>query len=236
MKVLGVIPARGGSKGIPNKNRKELAGKPLMQYTIEAALKSKLLDDVIFSSEDETLIELAKTMGVHVPFIRPSELATDTIGTIDVVEHSLKELSKTDKNYDAVCLLQVTNPFRTSVFIDEAILKFINSKKDSLISVLKVPHQYNPHWTFEVRENGNLKIATGEKQIIKRRQELPTAYYRDGSIYIVKTSVVLNQRSLYGDTIAFIEANPETHVNIDTMEDWNRAEDFIMRGTGNSET
>ncbi|MCH4551230.1 acylneuraminate cytidylyltransferase family protein [Aestuariibaculum lutulentum] len=236
MKVLGIIPARGGSKGIPDKNKKNLAGKPLMQYTIEAALKSKLLDDVIFSSEDKTLMEMAKMLGVQVPFVRPSELATDTAGTIEVVKHSLKALSKIGKHYDAVCLLQVTNPFRTSAFIDEAILEFTKSKKDALVSVLKVPHQFNPHWVFEVNENGGLKIATGDEQIIKRRQELPTAYYRDGSIYLVKTSVVLNQNSLYGETTAFIEANPEWHVNIDTMEDWKKAEDFIRRKQSNSKT
>ena len=94
---------------------------------------------------------------------------------------------------------------------------------DSLISVLKVPHEFNPHWVFEENESENLKISTGELEIIPRRQELPTAYYRDGSIYITKTEVLMNQKSLYGKSIAYIEADVKRHINIDTMEDWERA-------------
>ena len=98
---------------------------------------------------------------------------------------------------------------------------------DSLISVQKVPHEYNPHWTFEVNEMGNLKIATGEDQIISRRQELPEAYHRDGSIYITKTEVLLQQHSLYGKSTSFIESQPELYVNIDTLSDWEKAEQMI---------
>jgi len=223
MKILGLIPARGGSKGIPNKNRKVLNGKPLLQYTIEAALGSKLLDRVVFSSEDETLIELAKSMGAEVPFVRPSNLSEDNSGTLEVVQHALNILAEEGETYDAICLLQVTNPFRTSKFIDEAIQKFKTSKADTLLSVLKVPHEYNPHWTFKISETGHIKLATGENQIIKRRQDLPEAYHRDGSIYLVKTDTLLNQNTLYGKTISYIESNPNRHINIDTAEDWEKA-------------
>ncbi|MFK2820697.1 acylneuraminate cytidylyltransferase family protein [Flavobacteriaceae sp. LMIT009] len=224
MRVLGLIPARGGSKGIPNKNSKKLLGKPLMQYTIESAKGSHLLDRVIFSSEDEKLIELAKTLGVEVPFVRPSELATDMASSLDVVKHAVKELSRKGEKYDTVCLLQVTNPFRTLTFIDEAISKFVNSRADSLISVLEVSHEYNPHWVFKTNEDQNLELATKDEQIIKRRQDLPKAYYRDGSIYITKTEVILNQNSLFGDSIHYILSDKSRHVNIDTEEDWKRAE------------
>ena len=223
MKILGLIPARGGSKGIPLKNQKELLGKPLLQYTIEAALGSKLLDGVVFSSEDATLIDLAKKMGAEVSFVRPAYLATDTASSIAVVEHTFKALADMGRNYDAVCLLQVTNPFRTSQFIDQAILKFKEAGTDSLVSVLRVPHEFNPHWVYEVSEKNTLKLATGEDEIIKRRQDLPAAYYRDGSIYITKSEVITSQQSLYGKEIAFIESDPERHVNIDTMQDWEKA-------------
>jgi N-acylneuraminate cytidylyltransferase len=224
MKVLGVIPARGGSKGIPKKNSKKLLGKPLIQYTIESAKKSELLNRIIFSSEDEKLIALAKKLDIDVPFVRPNELAIDTASSLDVVKHSVTELSRQGKEYDAVCLLQVTNPFRTSAFIDEAILKFIDSGADSLISVLEVPHEYNPHWVFRTNEMQNLELAIGDEQIIKRRQDLPKVYYRDGSIYITKTEVLLNQNSLYGESIHYIVADKSRHVNIDTEEDWQKAE------------
>ena len=223
MKVLGLIPARGGSKGIPLKNQKELGGKPLLQYTIEAALGSKLLDNVIFSSEDATLIDLARRMGAEVSFVRPAHLASDTASSIAVVEHALEALAAMGRNYDAICLLQVTNPFRTSQFIDNAILKFKEAGTDSLVSVLKVPHEFNPHWIYEVSEKNTLKLSTGENEIIKRRQDLPVAYYRDGSIYITKSDIVTSQHSLYGKEISYIESDPERHVNIDTIQDWERA-------------
>jgi CMP-N,N'-diacetyllegionaminic acid synthase len=223
MKILGLIPARGGSKGLPHKNRKELLGKPLLQFTIEAALGSKLLDSVVFSSEDATLIALAKQMGAEVPFVRPAQLASDTASSISVVVQALETLARMGKTYDAVCLLQVTNPFRTSQFIDKAILKFKEAGTDSLVSVLKVPHEFNPHWVYEVSEKNTLKLSTGEDEIIKRRQDLPVAYYRDGSIYITRSDIVTSQHSLYGREISYIESDPERHVNIDTMQDWERA-------------
>lgn len=229
MRILGVIPARGGSKGIPNKNKKELLGKPLLQYTIESALAATKLDALVFSSEDESLMTLAKTLNVEVPFKRPEELATDTAGTLEVLQHTVTELAKQQKHFDAVCLLQVTNPFRTSKFIDKAIQKFKESNTDSLISVLEVPHEYNPHWVFKTNAEQNLKLATGDNNIIKRRQDLPKAYYRDGSIYITKTKVLLEQNSLYGDTIAYIEADADKYVNIDTMDDWLKAETLAKK-------
>lgn len=227
MKILGIIPARGGSKGVPGKNIKLLDGKPLLQYTSEIALESQYLTDVILSSDDKQIITVAKSLGIQVPFLRPEELAKDTIPTIDVIIHALQWYENQAVFFDAVCLLQVTSPFRTVEFLDKAIEKFIASGCDSLVSVQKVPHEYNPHWTFEVNPEGNLKIATGEEKIISRRQELTEAYHRDGSIYIMKTEVLLQQHSLYGKSISFIESTPEFYVNIDTLTDWEKAEQMI---------
>jgi CMP-N,N'-diacetyllegionaminic acid synthase len=227
MRILGIIPARGGSKGVPRKNIKLLNGKPLLQYTTEIALESQYLTDVILSSEDKQIITVAESLGIQVPFIRPSALADDQTPTIDVIIHALEWYGNQAIFFDAVCLLQVTSPFRTVKFLDKAITKFMNSGCDSLFSVQKVPHEYNPHWTFEVNPEGNLKIATGEEKIISRRQELPDAYHRDGSIYITKTEVLLQQHSLYGKSTSFIESSPEFHVNIDALADWEKAEQMI---------
>jgi CMP-N,N'-diacetyllegionaminic acid synthase len=227
MRILGIIPARGGSKGVPGKNIKLLNGKPLLQYTAEIALESQFLTAVILSSDDKQIITVAKSLGIQVPFLRPEELAQDTTPTIDVIIHALQWYENQAVFFDAVCLLQVTSPFRTVEFLDKAIEKFIASGCDSLVSVQKVPHEYNPHWTFEVNPEGNLKIATGEEKIISRRQELPETYHRDGSIYIVKTEVLLQQHSLYGKSISFIESLPEFYVNIDTLADWEKAEQMI---------
>lgn len=228
MKILAIIPARGGSKGVPNKNIKLLNGKPLLEYTAEIALQSKLLNEVIVSTEDDTIAAVAESMGIKIPFERPIELAQDDTPTLDVIIHALEWYQKNNCFFDAVCLLQPTSPFRTIEFLDKAIEKFIDSGCDSLVSVQKVPHEYNPHWTFEINEEGHLKIATGERNIIPRRQELPMAYHRDGSLYLTKAEVLLEAHSLYGKSTAFIESDPEGYVNIDTMEDWKKAEGMIQ--------
>lgn len=228
MKILAIIPARGGSKGVPGKNIKFLGGKPLLAYTSEIALQSKLLTEVIVSTDDEQIIEVANNLGLKVPFVRPLELAKDDTPTIDVIIHALKWYQNQGVLFDAICLLQVTSPFRTLEFLDKAIIKFVESGCDSLVSVQKVPHEYNPHWVFEENSEGNLQLATGENQIIPRRQELPVAYHRDGSIYITKTEVLLATRSLYGKSIGFIVSDSDFYVNIDTLQDWEKAEEMIQ--------
>mgnify|MGYP005989681911 CR=1 FL=1 len=229
MRILGIIPARGGSKGVPGKNIKLLGGKPLIQYTSEIALESKLLTKVVLSSDDDAIIKVANDLGLEVPFKRPINLAKDISPTLPVIKHAIDYYKSIGEFYDAVCLLQVTSPFRTVQFLENAIKKFISSDTDSLISVLEVPHEYNPHWTFEVNKKGSLSISTGEKHIIPRRQDLPKAYHRDGSIYITKTSVIEELNSLYGESISYIESPKEFYVNIDTIQDWDKAE-MMMKG------
>lgn len=228
MKILGIITARGGSKGVPGKNIKLLGNLPLLGYTANAACQSKLVHKTILSTDDAEIIQVAKQFKIEVPFVRPEHLATDTATSIAVVQHAVEFMENKGEFYDAICLLQPTSPFREKGFIDAAIQKFIHAKTDSLISVLPVPHEYNPHWTFEENQNGTLKIATGEERIISRRQELPKAYHRDGSIYITKTEVI-KKGSFYGDSMGFIENNPDFYVNIDTLKDWEIAEKILKQ-------
>lgn len=223
MRVLAIIPARGGSKGVPGKNIKLLGGKPLLQYTLESANESQLLTRVILSSEDASIIATAEALGLEVPFIRPANLATDQAKSIEVVQHAVQYLEEKGEFFDAVCLLQPTSPFREKGFIDAAIEKFIQTGVDTLLSVLPVPHEYNPHWVFEENEAGHLKLATGENQIIGRRQELPGAYYRDGSLYLTKMDYI-KRGTFYGAQLGFIVSNPDFYVNIDTPTDWIAAE------------
>jgi CMP-N,N'-diacetyllegionaminic acid synthase len=228
MRVLGLIPARGGSKGVPKKNIRLLGKIPLIEYTINAAKESKLLTQIVVSTDDEEIAIAAEVAGYKPPFIRPAELAQDTSTSLEVVQHAIAFFESQHTFFDAVCLLQPTNPFREKGSIDIAIQKFINSDADCLVSVLPIPHEYNPHWAFEEDANGFLKIATGEETIIPRRQELPNTFHRDGSIYISKTAVIKNG-SFYGKSIAYIESNPEFHVNIDTMKDWETAEKLLTQ-------
>jgi len=228
MKILGLIPARGGSKGVPRKNIKLLCGKPLIQYTIDAAKAANCLTEIMVSTEDQEIAQVAQQLGASVPFLRPSALAGDKSPTIDAVIHVLEEFQKLGKYFDAVCLLQATNPLRTAELIKKSIEKFTSTAADSLISVREIPHEFNPHWAFEEEnETQFLKIATGEKNIIPRRQELPKAYYRDGSIYLTKSEIILNQKSLYGERITHLNVQQYPHVNIDTIDDWKLAQTML---------
>jgi len=230
MSTIAIIPARGGSKGVPRKNIKRLAGKPLIQYTIDAAKRSDVFDEIMVSTEDAEIAEIASQCGANTPFLRPPRFATDQAKTIDVVIHVLKEYLSSGQSFDNVCLLQPTTPFRSAVSIIKSVAQFQKSNHDSLISVREVPHEFNPHWVFEDKGSaGRLVIATGEKEIISRRQDLPKAYYRDGSIYLVNTSIVLERQSLYGDSIGFIVLDSDPCINIDTIKDWERAEQYAMQ-------
>ena len=227
MRILGLIPARGGSMGVPRKNIKLLGGIPLINYTINSALNCPLLSDVIVSTEDEEIAEISKKSGAKVSFIRPLELASNKAPSIDTIRHAINFFIALDETYDAVCLLQPTVPFRDSNDIDKAISIFSKNDSDSLISVQEIPHKFNPHWAFlESSESDHLKLATGGDQIISRRQDLPKAFFRDGSIYITKTQTILEDNSLYGKNISYYHNKKDT-INIDTLEDWALAEKFI---------
>lgn len=223
MRVLGLIVARGGSKGIPGKNIKLLGKQPLLAYVAKDALLSSMLDRVIISTDDLSIARVAKDCGIDVPFIRPSSLAQDNTPTLDVVEHAVQFLEANGEEYDAICLLQPTSPFKPRGFIDRCIEKFLEQKADSLISVLEVPHQFNPHWLFEPDENDYLKISTGDKFLIPRRQELPKAFYRDGSVYVFKVSNIMNQKMILYGQISYEVSNEQYYTNLDTMEDWESA-------------
>lgn len=223
MRILAIIPARGGSKGVPGKNIKILGNKPLIAYSVLQAKKSQLITKTIVSTDDDAIIKVSKEFNAEVPFVRPSELASDTASSIAVVQHAIAFFENQNEFFDAICLLQPTSLFRENGFIDQAISTFINNDCDALVSVLKVPHEYNPHWVFESNENGFLEIATGEKEIIKRRQDLPNAFFRDGSIYLTKVETI-KKGSFYGEKLTYIESNPDLYINIDTQEDWEKAE------------
>ncbi len=229
MRVLGLITARGGSKAIPRKNIKNLGGRPLISYVAQDALSAKLIDRVVLSTDDEEIAQVAHNEGVEVPFMRPDFLAQDTSTSLDVIIHAIKTLEAEGDKYDAVCLLQPTSPFKPKGFIDQCIERFIDTSVDTLISVLSVPHEYNPHWVFEENDKGLLTISTGEKELIPRRQELPAAYYRDGSVYVFNVKNPIENRSIVSGRVAYIESSSEYYCNLDRMEDWEKAELKVVR-------
>ena len=228
MRILAIVPARGGSKGVPGKNIKRLAGKPLLAYTIEHIKKSKLIDKAILSTDDPRIAQVARDYGLEVPFMRPKALATDCATSLSVVEHALDFFEAKGEIYDAVCLLQPTSPYRPEGAVDEAIRRFNRVKPDSLVSVRRVPDEYNPHWVFEMDDEAYLHIATGEEEIIPRRQDLPPAFHRDGAIYITSVECIRKKRSLLGKKILGFPIESPELINIDTMKDWEIAETFFL--------
>src|SRR5690606_26912718 len=171
MRVLGLIPARGGSKGIPRKNIRLLCGKPLLQYTVEAALGAVRLTRIILSTDDEEIAEVGRACGVEIPFLRPAELARDDTPTLPVVKHAVQWLETRGEYFDAICLLQPTNPLRRSEDIDNCIDLLERSHADAVVSVAPVPVKYNPHWVYFQGEDGLLHLSTGEAAPIPRRQD-----------------------------------------------------------------
>ncbi len=229
MRVLGLIPARGGSKGVPRKNIKQLAGKPLLAYTAEAALAAQQLDRVILSTDDSEIAEIGQKLGLEVPFLRPAELANDKSPTLPVVQHALSFVEDQGDRFDAVCLLQPTNPLRRAADIDDCIKLMKLSGADAVVSVLPVPAEHNPHWVYFRNADGSLRLSTGEAFPIPRRQDLPPSFHREGSIYVSRRDVVMEENSLYGARVIGFEIDPARSVNIDTLEDWEYATELISR-------
>jgi CMP-N,N'-diacetyllegionaminic acid synthase len=212
MRVLGLIPARGGSKSVPRKNIKSLAGKPLLAYTAEAALAARRLTRVVLTTDDGEIAECGRACGLEVPFLRPAELAADTSPTLPVVQHALRFLEERGDRFDAVCLLQPTHPLRRAREIDACIELLETSEAEM-----------NPHWVYFRDADGSLRLSTGEATPVPRRQDLPPAFHREGSVYVTRRDVVMNENSLYGARVLGYEIEPSRSVNIDTPADWERA-------------
>jgi len=229
LRVLGLIPARGGSKGVPGKNIRPLGGKPLLAYTAEAAHAATLLDRVVLSTDNENIRRVGMEWGLDAPFLRPAELARDDTPTLPVVQHALRFLADLGEAFEAVCLLQPTSPFRPAGLIDACIEMLSESGADTVMTVLPVPAKFNPHWVYFQGENGALYLSTGGQGPIRRRQELPPAFHREGSVYVSRTDVILNRDSFYGETVLGYPVNDSDPINIDSMEDWKRAEQRIRK-------
>ncbi len=195
--VLGIIPARGGSKGLPRKNVLELSGKPLIAWSIERALSSRYLDKVIVSTDDNEIAEIAEKYGAEVPFLRPKELAEDTTPTIDVVEHVIHYYENKDNKFDYIALLEPTSPLRKESDIDNAIQQLVNHENDAdgLVSVGEV-HLEHPSIMKKIKDIYIAPFESVEKSIT-RRQELDRVYFPYGVIYLVKTEKLLNNRTFY---------------------------------------
>jgi CMP-N-acetylneuraminic acid synthetase len=228
--IIGIIPARGGSKGVSKKNIHPILGRPLIAYTISEALKSKLLTRVILSSDDDEIIEISKKCGVEVPFRRPKELAMDLTQSLPVIQHAVRFMEELEGvTYDCVVMLQPTTPLRLASDIDAGIELLLESGADSVISVVDVG-AYHPLRMKRVIQNGLLinYIDQGHEDL-RPRQQLPPVYIRNGALYITRRNVLLEQNSFTGrDCRAYIMPK-ERSVNIDTEFDLVLAEYLLKR-------
>lgn len=212
-KVLAIIPARGGSKGVPRKNIRTLAGKPLIAWTIEEAKKSRYIDRLIVSSDDQEIISVAKENGCEAPFVRPSHLAQDDTPGIETVIHALEELP----DYEYVVLLQPTSPLRSVDDIDGCIDNLSVFKTPACVSV-SVPEK-SPYWMYKLSGNGLMKPLI-EDSLISRRQELPTVYALNGAVYVADTDWLRQTKSFITDmTSAYIMPQNRSY-DIDTEADF----------------
>ena len=218
--ILGVIPARGGSKSVPHKNLAPLNGKPMMVYTIEAAKNSHLLTHFVVSSEDERIIQVARQYGAPAPFVRPAELATDEAPSLPVVQHAVREMeARENVVFDYVVLLQATSPLRTGTDIDAALEKLIRTGADSVVSVVRIAHHHPTRMRF-IEDDLLVMLPMGEAKEMQRRQDLPPVYIRNGAIFATRRSVVMDQNSMLGKVSRPYVMPESRSANVDTKFDF----------------
>ncbi len=188
LKVLALIPARGGSRGVARKNLREVGGKSLIARAIESARAAACVDRVVLSSDDPEIIQAALSLGCDVPFIRPAELATAQAASIDVVRHALETLPE---RHDLIVLLQPTSPFRSGADIDAAVRTCVEAGAPACVSVC-VPTK-PPQWSFVLGERGRMKPVVPEHHLVSRRQDLPQAYDPNGAVFVARCDWIVNQ-------------------------------------------
>lgn len=223
MKILAITPARGGSKGIPRKNIKQLAGKPLIAWTIEAALQAQGIDRVIVSTEDEEIGSVAKQYGAEVPFMRPLALAQDDTPGIAPVLHAIEQLP----DYDWVLLLQPTSPLRSTGDI-EGIIQFCRDEgAPSAVSVTEVSK--HPFWMYQRDDRKRLQPLIPNRQEIARRQDLPSTYALNGALYLARRDWLIDNQGFIGpETLGYVMPK-ERSVDLDSPIDWQWLEYLIER-------
>ena len=231
MNVLGLITARGGSKGIPGKNITPCGGKPLLAWTCEAATGSQAITRTVISTDSRAIAGVAIAYGVEAPFLRPAALSDDTARSIDVAQHALGWARDAGIAVDLLVLLQPTSPLRTARHIDEAVAKW-SPGDDSVVSVIEVPHRFKP-WSVLVEAGGHVRdYVTDELPFERhRRQGQPVLYARNGPAIVVSTPATIAAGGFYGERCVPYEMGTRDSVDIDEREDLEYA-DYLLRQRG----
>lgn len=228
MKVLGIMPVRSGSKGLPGKNIRVLNGRPLMEWAGMALLNSKGIDRAICSTDDILMADVARNIGLEVPFLRPKNLADDEAKVVDVICHALEFFSKKGEYYSHVALVQATSPTVSHVDIEAAINIAKTEKVDTVISGYEVS-SHHPNLMFTVGANNRCAWYCDDKQEESRRQDFSKIYIRTGLVYIVKADLVAVNKTIYGPEIGYILVEEDRSIAIDVENDFLRAENWMKR-------
>jgi CMP-N-acetylneuraminic acid synthetase len=228
MTVLAVVPARAGSKGVPGKNERLLAGKSLVARAADAALASGVVDRAVLSTDSERIAEIGRQAGLEVPFLRPADLARDDTPMQPVIEHAVAWLEVLEYRPDIVLVLQPTAPLRTGAHIARAVALLQKSGADSVVSVVEIPRHFSPHYAMRIAA-GRLQPFAPEGAAITRRQDAEPAYSRDGTVYAVRRDVLMERHDLYGDDCRPLLIPAGESVNVDSPVDWAAAEALLCR-------
>jgi len=219
MIVLAVIPARGGSKSIPQKNLVPLLGEPLIGWTCRAALGARLLTRTILSTDDPNIAAVARNYGIEVPFMRPAELAEDATPSLPVIQHAVAWVEASAFRPDAVVILQPTSPLRRAEHIDAAIDLLAATGADSVVTVVEVPHQFNPVSVMRIEEGRLVPFLGTQGMTVLRRQDKPRVYARNGAaVYAIRRDILMGG-SLFGQDCRPLEMSPADSVDIDGPTD-----------------
>jgi CMP-N,N'-diacetyllegionaminic acid synthase len=225
-KILAIVPARGGSKGLPRKNIRLFNGRPLLSYSVKAGIESKYVSDVIVSSEDEEILAIAKSYGASI-INRPEELATDTAPAKLLIKHALDAQLEKGVRYRYAILLQPTSPLRTSSHIDQAYETLLSENASSLISV--VEYEYTPFKCFVINKDNTLQGLFNNDAPFMNRQELPPCYLSNGAIYIFETEKFIKNMSFYQERCVPYVMNKSESIDIDTQNDMDEAERIMKQ-------
>ncbi|TAK12685.1 MAG: acylneuraminate cytidylyltransferase family protein [Anaerolineae bacterium] len=221
--ILGIIPARGHSKGVPRKNIRPLLAKPLLAYTVECARESGVFERLVLSTDSGEIAAVGTELGLEVPFLRPPDLAQDDTPMRPVVEHMLSSLEEQGWQTDIVVLLQPTSPLRQPRHIQEAVRLLQEWKCDSVVTVVEIPDRFAPQKALKLVDN-RLQFFDPEGQRITRRQMLEPMYSRDGTVYAFWRNTLMEKHSLYGDDWRPLILPLRETLTIDTLDDWAEAE------------
>jgi CMP-N-acetylneuraminic acid synthetase len=220
--VLGLVPARGGSKGVPGKNVRALAGHTLLEYTARAAQDSGVIDRLMLSTDAPDIADAGRRAGLEVPFMRPAALAADDTPMLPVIQHALAETAKHGWSPDVIVLLQPTSPLRRPDHIRDAVTMLRETTADSVVTVVEVPRHLSPDYVMRIEE-GRLRPFLPDGAAVTRRQDARPAYSRDGTVYAFRRSTIERFGGIYGDDCRPLLIDATESLSIDTEDDWNEA-------------